>query len=86
MAAHARARFSFLTNLVLGVHDPETEADREAIAILQRLIGELSPNAHLEIIRDSSNFPTPWLRASRSLFSGLEQIRGMAKQERLIAD
>jgi len=82
------SRFTFLVNLVLGVHQKETDADREALRILQQLIDELRPGTELKVVTlpyESEEHPLPRLQASSSVFYGIEQIRNLEKQERLLA-
>ena len=76
---------TLLTNLVLAVHQDETDEDREAKRILDELLRETNSDAKYEVVKvayESPEFPLPYLRFSRSSVYGLDRIRELAETER----
>jgi hypothetical protein len=77
--------FTFLKDLKLAIHETPTVEDKQAIELLNSLLAELRPGTSLDVVHwsyESDEYPLPWLRASHSLFYGLERIKSMAEQER----
>jgi hypothetical protein len=82
---NSRPNFTFLRELKLAIHPRPTAEDEEAIKLLRRVVDEFSPGTPIDIIHwtyESEEFPLPWLRASNSVFYGLDRIRLLAEQER----
>lgn len=76
---------SLLTDLVLGVHREETEADIAAKNLLDELLDELGASVRYRVETveyESPEYPLPFLRFSRSSAYGLEKIREVAEMER----
>ncbi len=86
MAKNNNGRTTLLRNLVLGISDSRTPNELAALNLLKELIEEIDPSIPLEVYDDVDDGKTPWLFASYSVFHGLEQIKGLARQERMLRE
>lgn len=86
MAENGNGRTTLLRNLVLGVSGSNTPEDMAARSLLEELIKEIDPSIQLDICEEIDNGRTPWLSASYSVFYGLEKIKGLIRQERMLRE
>ena len=86
MAKNNNGRTTLLRNLVLGISDSRTPNELAALNLLKELIEEIDPSIPLEVYDDVDDGKTPWLFASYSVFYGLGQIKGLARQERMLRE
>lgn len=76
---------TLLRNLVLGISEQGTEDEIAALDLVKELIDEFDPSVPLEVVEEKAKrTKTPWLYASQSVFYGLQQIDGFARQERML--
>ena len=86
MATNGNERTTLLRNLVLGISGSSTPEDMAARQLLEDLIEEVDPSVQLDICEEIDDGRTPWLSASYSVFYGLEQIKGLIRQERMLRE
>ncbi len=78
---------TLLRNLVLGISEGKTEDEISALNLIKELINEFDASVPLDVVEEKSKGTrTPWLYASNSVFYGLNQIEGFARQERLLRE
>lgn len=82
MAQKPLGKVVLLRNPTVGVSDPKTPDDNEAIALLKELIHEVDETVELKIVPEPEGRTTPWLRSSQSFFRGLSEIKNFVDNER----